>query len=77
MPKTRICRLPEVVEMTGLSRSAIYALIAEGRFPSQINLGPRTVGWAEREINEWIEMRIADSRGAQARDSSDARTPGR
>lgn len=67
MSRTRICRLPKVVEMTGLSRSAIYALIAEGRFPSQINLGPRTVGWAEREINEWIEVRIADSRRAEAR----------
>ncbi len=77
MPKTRICRLPEVVKMTGLSRSAIYALIAEGRFPAQINLGPRTVGWAEREINEWIEMRIAESRDAQTRDSSNARTAGR
>jgi prophage regulatory protein len=73
MPKTRICRLPKVVKMTGLSRSAIYALIAEGRFPSQINLGPRTVGWAEREIHEWIEMRIADSRRADAREVPDSR----
>lgn len=62
MPKTRICRLPSVVAMTGLSRSAIYALIAEGRFPQQVNLGPRTVGWVEGEVVEWIEARIAISR---------------
>jgi len=73
MPTTRICRLPKVVEMTGLSRSAIYALIAEGRFPTQINLEPGTVGWAEREINEWIEMRIVESRRADTREVLDAR----
>lgn len=73
MPETRICRLPKVVEMTGLSRSAIYALIAEGRFPSQINLGPRTVGWAEREINDWIETRILESRRAKPGQFPEAR----
>jgi len=45
--------------MTGLSRSAIYALIADGQFPAQVNLGPRTVGWVESEIFDWIESRIA------------------
>lgn len=45
--------------MTGLSRSAIYAQISDGQFPTQINLGPRTVGWVESEIVDWIEARIA------------------
>ena len=57
-----ICRLPEVIARTGLSRSTIYNLIQKGEFPSQINLGPRAVGWVENEIVEWIEARIDDSR---------------
>ena len=37
----RLLRLPEVKEKVGLSRTAIYRLIAEGRFPRQVCIGPR------------------------------------
>ena len=57
-----ICRLPEVMARTGLSRSTIYEMIRKRRFPAQINLGPRAVGWVESEIVEWIEERIDESR---------------
>ncbi len=60
-----ICRLPEVIARTGLSRSTIYNLIQKGEFPSQINLGPRAVGWVENEIVDWIEARIDDSRARE------------
>ena len=33
-------RVREVLEMTGMSRSFIYAQMAEGTFPKQIHLGP-------------------------------------
>ena len=57
-----IWRLPEVMARTGLSRSTIYALIRQDKFPSQINLGPRAVGWVANEIVDWIEARIIESR---------------
>ena len=60
-----ICRLPEVMARTGLSRSTIYDLIHKGQFPSQINLGPRAVGWVENEIVDWIEARIDESRARE------------
>ena len=47
---------------TGLSRSTVYDLIRKGKFPSQVNLGPRAVGWVENEIVDWIEARIIESR---------------
>lgn len=57
-----ICRLPDVMARAGLSRSTIYNLISAGQFPSQVNLGPRAVGWVENEIEDWIDARINESR---------------
>ena len=62
MSNSKLCRLPEVINRTGLSRSAVYDLISKDKFPSQINLGPRTVGWVENEITDWIDARIEESR---------------
>ncbi len=42
-----------------------YDLIRKGKFPSQVNLGPRAVGWVENEIVEWIEARIDESRARE------------
>lgn len=59
---TTILRLPAVKNRTGLSRSTIYLRISEGRFPMQISLGNRAVGWLEREINDWLSQQIERSR---------------
>jgi len=61
---TRILRLPEVKERTGLSRSTIYQRISTGDFPKPISLGGRAVGWVEAEIEEWLQGRISYSRGS-------------
>ena len=58
----RMIKLPEVIRMTGLSRSSIYLLIKKGNFPSQVKLSTRSSGWHWREINSWLESR---PRGAQ------------
>ena len=59
----RILRLPDVKTLTGLSRSTIYLRMAEGKFPQQISLGSRAVGWINSEVIDWIEHRISESRG--------------
>ena len=46
----KLLRLPQVKAATGLSKSSIYARIAEGTFPKQIPLGPRLVVWVEADI---------------------------
>ena len=53
----RILRRPEVEQWTGLSRSTIYAMMAEGAFPKPVKLGKRAVGWPARTIADWIESR--------------------
>ena len=42
---TRLLTLREVMQMTALSRSAIYALMGAARFPKPIRLGRRAVRW--------------------------------
>ncbi len=52
----KILRLKDVKAMTGLSRSTIYAEMAKGRFPRQMQLtGARCVGWHESAIVQWVE----------------------
>ena len=59
-----ILRLPAVKATTGLSRSTIYLLVAEGSFPKPVGLGRRAVGWLEAEIQDWLQRRIEASRHA-------------
>jgi len=55
--KSRILRLPEVIEAVSLKKSTIYDLIRRGVFPVPIRLGLRSVGWYETEINDWLQNR--------------------
>ena len=57
-----ILRLPQVRKITGLSRSTLYARIAQGTFPKQIQLGEKSVGWLDSEISEWLDEQIKKSR---------------
>lgn len=50
-----LLRVSAVEELTGLKRSALYARIAEGKFPRQIILSSRCVRWRAGEILDWLE----------------------
>jgi len=53
----RILRRPEVEARTGLSRSTLYAQMAEGTFPKPVRLGKRAVGWTDSSITQWQDSR--------------------
>ena len=59
----KLLRLPQVKQATGLSKSAIYARIAEGTFPRQIPIGPRLVVWVDADIQNWISDQVSAARG--------------
>lgn len=63
----RILRVRQVGERTGLSRSTIYELVAEGLMPPPVRVGHRTVGWIESEVEEFLRQRIAQSRTPASR----------
>ena len=39
---------------TGVPRSTWYALMAGGRAPMPVKLGPRSVAWIEDELDAWM-----------------------
>ncbi|EIX9167125.1 TPA: AlpA family transcriptional regulator [Klebsiella quasipneumoniae subsp. quasipneumoniae] len=56
-------RLSEVLRRTGYSKAWIYRLLKENRFPRPVKIGSRSIAFVENEIDEWINQRIAESRG--------------
>ena len=65
-PRLMVLRRRQVEARTGLGRSSIYALIADGQFPAPIRLSANTVGWLEHEIDAWIAERTKASRTAMS-----------
>lgn len=63
-------RLPDVKQVTGLSKSSLYALIRTESFPAPVRLGPRTVAWVRSEVKDWAVERISTSRFAVSRPST-------
>jgi prophage regulatory protein len=55
----QILRLNQVKAKTGLCRSSIYSFIKAGTFPERVPLGVRSVGWIDREVDLWIQSRLA------------------
>jgi prophage regulatory protein len=54
----RFLRLPDVMHRVGISRSQIYALMKDGKFPQSFRLCERIVGWHEPEVTAWMATRV-------------------
>ena len=50
-------RRAAVQDLTGLSRSTIYDLMAKGQFPRPVRLTGKAVAWPESVIAEWLSQR--------------------
>ncbi len=50
-------RRPAVQELTGLSRSTIYDLMAKGAFPHPVRLTRKAVAWPESAVVDWLASR--------------------
>ena len=55
----QLLRIKSVINLTGLSRSTIYAMQANSTFPKSISIGARAIAWSSVDIDEWINSRIA------------------
>ena len=52
-----LLRLPSVMSATGLGRSTIYRLMAEGQFPRPVQIASRAVAWRRLDIDHWTVTR--------------------
>ena len=59
----RIMRLSEVKAVTGLSKTTIYGFEKEGRFPSRVSIGERSVGWFEDDVEGFLMSLKVQSSG--------------
>ena len=53
----RVLRIPEVLKLTGLSRTTIWRLESSEGFPLRLRLGPNAVGWLEDDVISWLRSR--------------------
>ena len=51
----KILRRKDIENQFGLSRSTIYVMMANGRFPKPVKLGHRAVGWRSDDLQTWFE----------------------
>ena len=52
----RLLRLAEVSVMVGLRRSAIFQYVSEGRFPTPVKVGERSVRWKLSDVLAWSHL---------------------
>ena len=54
LPETGFVRLPQILSLIPISRSAWWAGIREGKFPQGIKLGSKTTVWRAEDIRALI-----------------------
>ncbi|MGH8645131.1 MAG: helix-turn-helix transcriptional regulator [Gammaproteobacteria bacterium] len=50
-----ILNAKQVTEVTGLSRTTIWRLEKDDKFPKRLQLSPSRVGWSKEEVTVWME----------------------
>jgi prophage regulatory protein len=51
-------RCPNVLERTGLSKTHLYRLIQQGKFPAPSKLSERVSAWDEAAIDGWLAEKL-------------------
>ena len=65
IPSTGFLRLPQIMELFPISKSAWWEGCRTGRFPKPVKLGPRTTVWRAEEVMALIE-RLSNQRSKAA-----------
>jgi prophage regulatory protein len=61
---SRVIRLPEVLNLTGLGRDTVYRLAKAGKFPAPMKISERASGWRLDAVAAYLAKREAESTGA-------------
>ena len=55
--------LPQVKQITCLSKSSIYRLMQRGESPQQVALGARSVVWVRAQVEDWCAQKVTAALG--------------
>jgi len=56
IPTTGFLRLPQVLNIVPISKSAWWEGCKTGRFPKPVKLGPRTTAWKAEDIASLVKQ---------------------
>lgn len=56
-PSQKVLRLPDLVEVYAMSRSAIYRAMEKDDFPKPFKLTGRSIGWSRDAVDQWLAER--------------------
>ena len=51
-------RLPAVLQKVGMSKSFVYDLITQDKFPKPVKVSFRISCWVAAEVDQWVQERI-------------------
>lgn len=60
MPEVHLLNVREAAARCGISRTKVYELLKEGRFPRPVYPAPGSVRWRSDEIADWIDQLSAE-----------------
>jgi len=53
-----IWRINKVTAECGISRSKVYELMKEGKFPRPVKIVGKINGWNSEQVERWIDERL-------------------
>ena len=56
--RDQLLRLPAVITLVGLRKSALYAMMRAGEFPKPVRIGGRSVAWSADAVYGWVQARL-------------------
>ena len=62
IPSTGFLRLPQVLHIVPVSKSAWWEGCKTGRFPKPVKLGPRTTAWRTEDIAALVKQLGGEAR---------------
>ena len=62
IPATGFLRLPQVLNIVPISKSAWWEGCKSGRFPKPVKLGPRTTAWKAEDIVALVKQLGGEAR---------------
>lgn len=61
----RLISLSDVLFRLSISKAHLYRMIRDGRFPAQVRVSERRIGFVESEVESWLSERVRRRKHAE------------